>query len=92
MGYLSSYLFLNSKSEFSDRPMLVAGRYGVLGFRSGSIPRTQVGSLSRHKSSENSPLSALGEIPSANSLSRMALVVYDRFSLVFIPHSSREAA
>ena len=35
-------------SGISMRRIIVAGRYGVLDFRSGSVPRTRVGPLSRY--------------------------------------------
>ena len=35
-------------SGLSMRRIFVAGRYGILGFRSGSVPRTRVGPLFRH--------------------------------------------
>ena len=81
-------------SGLSMRRIFVAGRYGVLDSGSRSAPRTHrsaVGiwfSRSRpydrllHKSSENSPLSASGRTPSANSVPGSASGMDDQLPLV----------
>ena len=81
----------------------MTGHYGVLGFRSRSVPRSRRSVVSTwfsrirpydrslHKSSEKSSLSASDETPSANSVPGSTSGVDDQLPPVFSPPSSRNA-
>ena len=83
--------------------IFVAGRYGVPGFRSGSVPRTRRSVVAAwfprsrpydrllHKSSENSPPSASGGTTSANTVPGSSSGVADHLLMVFIPLSGLHA-